>query len=254
MAVRDTEEGGLDADVLYIDTEDFWKRDTFDRIFGYFKRRFQLSNADLNRITIYEAPDVFKLGRLFGIEYQVFQSESKVSVMSKFPKKRTKQITKSTSKAEDWITYAPIYKEIEKQKFGLIILDSITVPIKQEIPTDPQHLGGRASLEQSLLAAIRTISQEFKVPFLVTNHGVGMSGAGAKFFGAVKPWGGGAMLYFIKRWIGILECYKPEREKYGDQARRLHRYRWPGLMPETTLAILKKDFGYTDISTSEVSL
>lgn len=230
--------------VLYLDTEAFYQLDEdWKRIFGWFENRWDLDSGVRDNIEIMQMRDLFALGKFFGIEFQLIQEQARVSAMAKFPKKWGSKATKVTHQSQDWITYSAAYKKLGKlDKPGLIILDSITVPLKSKISSVTQNFPARASVLQTLLDTALVVANEFNISFLITNHGTkNPMGYG------VNPWGGGNMVYYVKRWVGLLNGLKADRETFGDQIRRVYRYRWPGLMPTTDKALLAKDTGYIDL-------
>lgn len=231
-------------DVIYLDTEAFYQiEEDFDRIYGWFDKRWSLGPEVKKRIEVKQIRDLFALGRYFGVEIQITQEENRISAMAKFPKKWGDKPTKETQQTQDWITYAPVYKDLTALKNpGLIVLDSITVPLKSKISSTTQNFPGRASLIQTLLDIALVLSNEFNIAFLLTNHGTKNPMAYA-----VQPWGGANMIYYVKRWIGIMDGLKEDRELYGDQLRRLYRFRWPGFQETMEKAMLSKDTGYIDI-------
>lgn len=245
IAARFAQEG---YDVIYIDTESFYQlREDWDRIFGWFEHRWDLDSDVKDKIEVIQLRDLFALGKFFGIEFQLIQEQARVSAMAKFPKKWGSKATKVTHQSQDWITYSKAYKDLGKcEKPGLVIIDSITVPLKSKISSVTQNFPARASVIQTLLDTALVVANEFNVSFLITNHGTkNPMGYG------VQPWGGGNMIYYIKRWIGIMSGLKADRELFGDQIRRMYRYRWPGLMTTTDKALLALDTGYVDLGQAD---
>jgi len=238
----------LDYDVVYIDTEAFYQLENdWNRITGWFIKRWGLDESVRDRIHLKQMRDLFALGRYFGIEFQITQEQARVSAMAKFPKKWTSKDTKTTHQSQDWITYSEAYKELRSfKKPGLIIIDSITVPIKSKIASTTQNFPARASLIQTMLDTALVIANEFNIGFIITNHGT----KNPMMYG-IQPWGGANMIYYVKRWVGLLSGLKADREKYGEQVRRIYRFRWPGLMETMSHAILAKDTGYIDIGKSD---
>lgn len=235
-------------DVIYIDTEAFYQlEEDWDRIFGWFEHRWDLDSDVKKKIRIMQKRDLFALGKFFGIEFQLIQEQARVSAMAKFPKKWGDKSTKRTHQSQDWITYSEAYKTLGKMKKpGLIIVDSITVPLKSKIASVTQNFPARASVLQTLLDTALVIANEFNISFLITNHGTkNPMGYG------VQPWGGGNMIYYVKRWVGLLSGLKADRELFGDQVRRIYRYRWPGLMPTTDKALLALNTGYIDLGQAD---
>jgi RecA/RadA recombinase len=250
MAVQDADKGGLGKDVLYLDTEDFFDEESIQTFKDYFASRWGVSDKLAKNIHYTPIKDVYDLGRYFGMEFIILQEEARTVALVKFPKKRPagrsekQSPTKKTAQDENWILRSPIYKTLKEGNYGLVILDSITVPIKSVIPVVTQNLSARASLLQPILSAVKYLARTFNVAFIVTNHGVGAKGSGAMFFGVARPWAESVMLYYVKRWIGILDPLKIHKDKYGERARRIIRYRYPGKDNTMILTKLEKDLGY----------
>jgi len=229
--------------VLYVDTEGYYSdREVFERIFSWFEKRWALDPSVKEKIEVVSARDLYKLGRLFGLQFELIQDQQKVSCLVKYPKKWKKEPSKKSRQAENWLEYSPLWKKLESEEFGLLVIDSITVPLKAKFPPDPQNFPARAFAIESLWDPILVLTEEFEIACLVTDHG-----SKAPMSNVVEPWGGQDMLFYNKRWIGILSGRKEDRERYGDQVRRFYLRRWPGIMPKITKAILGLNKGYIDI-------
>lgn len=255
---RDISKGGLGRPSLYLDTESFFTPDVFDRFYGYFQKRW----TDLPKspkIDVQMISDIFELGKEFGIQYEIIQEEARVSVLAKFPTDRQAklaqgkgEVVKQTVQTYDWLTGSPIWKAMEAKNYGVIILDSITVPIKSVIPKGTQHLPGRGTLITSLLGTLYPIAKHFNAAIVITDHYSSnpMMGYGQGFGGSA--WGGQDMMFYIKYHYGVAPALKDQREKFGPDAerlRRIERHRFPGLDKDIRLFLLMKDYGYTDVPT-----
>lgn len=118
MCTRDRKHGGLGRPALYLDTETFFTPDTFERFYTYFRARW----PDLPvkpKIEIRMVNDIFKLGKLFGIDYEIIHEERRVSVVSRFPTKRQKTLKahghsqlKTTTKSSDYSLDSEIWKKL----------------------------------------------------------------------------------------------------------------------------------------------
>jgi len=241
-----------DARVIYLDTESFLLGEPFDLYWKFFSRRFGLEEKDKKRLVVWQTPGIHKMGRPFGIEYEVVQEEERTSIIVKFPKKDkgSKEKTKKTSQAEDWISYSPLYKELEKGDVKLLVLDSITMPIKESIPAGMQNFPARSSIISSLLAAIRLLAHRFDVSTIYTDHGVKNP---MKY--RIDPWGGGALIHGTKHILGILDVNKETKDKLDTQdqwAKKFYRYRYPGVIEDARIVLLRKDYGYVDLERKSV--
>jgi len=243
--------------VIYIDTEECLDEDVLQIFYGWMEDRFGISSKEEKRIEIHGLENVFDLWEFFGMQVTLFQTKAKTTVSILFPKVKRQKPTESSWKDKNWITYAPIYKKLNNGDYGLVVLDSFTSPIKNEISSDQQNWPGRASLERPLLSACRTIAKRTNVPFLMTAHqtkGV-MDWRG-------EPWGGENMVYYVKHIYGLFPLSKKELKKriaakYPDidlsELRILHRYRQQFVKEDWTITWLRKDYGYTDLEGSDVA-
>ena len=271
---RPIKSGGLGKKVLYLDTEGFFFTEDIEARFRkYFKARWP--DCKPENIEMEHVEDIFKLGSLFGIRFEILQEEKRVSVVAQFPtalqnkiaekkkmpkdpdeKKETKskfqKVDKgqSTQKDKDWIEKAPIWQKIKTGEYGLIVIDSITVPIKSEIPAATQNFPARTSLLQTLLGACYPIARRGDVAIFITDHITSNPMGPGYAYGIGNPWGGNNLLYYIKHIFGLYRGLKDQCEKYapdGQRVRRMQRYRFPGLDQTTVAVKLEKDKGYADL-------
>jgi len=257
MCTRPKKVGGLEKKVLYLDTEGFFfTEDVFDRFSSYFEKRW--SDFDKSKIEIKQIPSIFDLGNLFGIDFTLKHGESKVTVDAKFPTKRQKKIAKTkgktqikeTAKALDWVEQAPLYDKLKNKEYGLVVIDSITVPIKSEIVTATQNFPARTSILKILLGATFPFAQRFDVGFLITDHVTRNPMSPGYRYGIGDPWGGQNVPYYVKYIYGLYKPLKDQVQKYapdGHRVRRVQRYRFPGLDQEIASVMLAKNKGYIDL-------
>jgi len=243
----------LHKPVLYIDTENMWFSKRYPNK-GYtlwskrLKDRFDLKKIEIDFVN---KTDIFKLGKYFGMEYQIRTSENRVSVMVKFPRRNPMagSHTKETLQINDWLERSTCWKALEEKDYGLLILDSITRPIKDFIGKSTQNLPGRGSALDPLLSAMVNIAVEKNMVVLVTDHCT-KSPMDRHPYGI--PWGGADIKYYIKNIFAIYMPLKSMKEKYGKlietglEARIFERHRFPGLVSDMITIVLKKDYGYID--------
>jgi len=256
MCTRKPSFGGLGRPVLYLDTESFFTPDVFDRFYGYYRKRWTdlPAKADIDMIRI---KDIFDLGEKFGIQYTIVQEEKRVSALAKFPTSRQTQLAKGkgeevkeTQQSSDWLEESEIWKSMKTRNYGLIVIDSITVPIKSVVPKGTQHLPGRGTLLASLLGTLYPIAIHFNAAILVTDHITRNPMSPGYIVGMGDPWGGQDVTYYIKYQVGLYHALKAEKEKYttdGPRLRRIERHRFPGLEAELLTILLAHDYGYTDL-------
>jgi len=257
MCTRPVKSKGLNKKVLYLDTEGFFfTEDTVERFNSYFQKRWPDVNPDM--IEIEHVPSIFTLGELFGITFEIHQEDKRFTVGAKFPTKRQRKLAKtagrskitSSVKLSDWMEHSELWERLQTKEYGLLIIDSLTTPIKSEIPTSTQNFPARTSLLQILLGACYPFSRENDVAILLTNH-ISMNPMSPGYqYGVGNPWGGQNVLYYIKHQFGLYRALKEDRSRYGpdgDRLRRIQRYRFPGLDKEIALVMLAKDKGYIDL-------
>lgn len=256
MCTRDPKYGGLGRPVLYLDTESFFSPTVFKRFYEYFRRRW----PDLPkkpRIEVKIVKDIFELGQLFGIHYEILHEDRRVSVISRFPTKRQKALRKSghsklkeTMKTSEYLQDSDIWKGLEKEKYGLIVIDSITAPIKSVIPSSAQNFPARANILQELLGTFYTICRKHNCCIFLTDHITRSPMSTGYVYGLGTPWGGQDVTYYVKIQLGLYRPRKDQRNLYpgeGQRLRRIERHRYPGLEREIILVHLAKDTGYKDL-------
>ena len=255
MCTRDPKNGGLGKPVLYLDTESFFTEDVFNMYYSYFKKRWpdlpDKANIDLVRV-----PSIFEFGKMFGIQISIKQSESKVSVSTKFPTDRQSKLAgnkgedvKETVQSGDWLKSSEVWKGFEKKGYGLLIIDSLTIPIKSVIPSETQNFPARSSILGQLLGTMYEIAHEFNSAILITDHITRNPMSPGYVYGVGEAWGGQIVTYYVKNQFGLYHALKDQREKAGldgNRLRRVDRHRMPGKEQQIITVMLAHDKGYTD--------
>jgi hypothetical protein len=257
MCTRPTSAGGLGKKALYLDTEGFFFTEETQNLFsGYYKKRWPDCHPDKIEIECIE--DIFKLGELFGIQFEILQEDKRVSMTAKFPTALQKKIAttkgktqvETSQKDKDWLEKAPLWNKIKTGEYGLIVIDSLTVPIKSEIPSATQNFPARTSLLQILLGACYPMARRGNVGILMTDHITSNPMSPGYAWGLGNPWGGNNILYYIKHEFGLYRPLKDQITQYapdGPRVRRMQRYRFPGIDQATLAVKLEKDRGYVDL-------
>lgn len=231
--------------VLYLNTEADFDGEEFDRLAGYFKDRW--NTVDIDRIEVKDLRDVWELGEYFGMQVEIYQSEKRTEVVIKYPKRKGRDV-KTSSKMRDWWKYSPFFNDVQSGKYGLIILDSLSLPIKTEIGRGTQNLPARATLQSPLLGTLLTLSGKYHVPTIFTVH-ASVNPQGKSWD---KPFGGDDIKFYTKYIMGILPPVKSEiPSKYQNlwqRFRRIWRFRYGFLEQKMILVVLAKDYGYVDMS------
>lgn len=264
MCTRPVKSGGLGKKAVYFDTEGFfYTQDTIDRFASYFRKRWP--DCKPENIEMIQVPDIFELGEHFGMQIEIKQEDARVSVITKYPTSMQKKIARSKGKASvetttvkdiDWLEKAPIYQKLKTGEYGIFVIDSLTIPIKSEMPTASQNFPARTSLVSAILGACYPLARRTDVAILITDHITSNPMTPGYAFGTGDPWGGRNILYYIKHIFGLYRPLKEQIQTYapdGHRVRRLQRYRYPGLDTLITVTKLAKDLGYVDVSNKGIS-
>ena len=259
MCTRPVKVGGFGKKAIYLDTEGFFfTPDAVERFAEYFKQRW--ADCDPKKVEIIQLSDIFELGDLFGMQIDIKQEENRTSVMTKYPTETQKKIagTKgkkgkvdtTTNKDKDWLDKSPLYQKLRTGEYGLLIIDSLTIPIKSEIASVTQNFPARTSLVSALLGSCYPMARRADVSILLTDHITSNPMSPGYVYGTGDPWGGRNIIYYIKHIFGL---YKPLKDQVeanapdGQRVRRFQRYRYPGMDTAMTAVKLAKDRGYMDL-------
>jgi len=161
----------------------------------------------------------------------------------------TDEISKQGKYSLKFQNCAPTLKEKELEKTGLIILDSLTKPIKDSVGSETQNLPARAQLIERLFGKLYHVASVYNIPIIVVHHAsINPIMPFGRDLG--KPYGGNPVLYNSKYALEFIDA--PSKIKtqtgWGDEARRVKLLRRPD-EPYTGELIpvrLKKDYGFTD--------
>jgi len=258
MCTRPVKVGGLGKKAAYLDTEGFFfTEDTIERFATYFKQRWP--DCDPKKVELIQIADIFELGEQFAMQVDIKQEENRVSVITKYPTsiqkklatgKGKNKVDTTTNKDKDWLEKSPLFQKLKTGDYGLVIIDSITIPIKSEMPSATQNFPARTSLVSAILGACYPMARRADVAILITDHITSNPMSPGYIFGTGDPWGGRNILYYIKHIFGL---YKPLKDQVianapdGQRVRRFQRYRYPGLDTTVTAVKLEKDKGYADL-------
>lgn len=242
---------------LYVDMQGYFSPEVQDLHWSYLQKRWNLTDDIKKMIDFIHLKDVFQLGRLFGMNVTIIQKEARTEVLIKFPKKEIEfgKEVKETEQKEDWMFFSPLSKELEEKKYRLVILDSFTVPVNDQIPSTQQNFPTRSNLEKPFLSAMNSLAAKYDCAFHFTCWLVSKPGEVSGI-----PWGGDAITFRCKRQVGIRhpskealglagKTYKqftPDEFELMKRARLFFRRRMPAIDDAACVAILAKDTGYVD--------
>jgi len=260
MAINHAQETG--ERVKIIDTEGYWDEEIIRAHLSWYTKRWNIDESILEKVDIIQIPTVFKLARYYGFQLYFKQEEARIQVMPKYPRKGMPKdlstIPATTLKGgyltEEWFPkYSPLWKELQKEPYAFIAIDSITIPVKDVIAEVMQNLMARRALLDSFLSCSRLLAKEFNTTFIFTNHATK-----DPIFKTINPWGGADMIFYIKYWMGIfaprLKKDDPLKKRYGDRLRIIERYRYPAHKRAEVVVLLEDDTGYIDLPPPKKSI
>jgi len=257
---RDPKYGGLGRPALYLDTEQFFRPDVHDRFYDMFKKKW----TDLppkEKIDMRRTENIFKLFEYFGMELVIKQEEARNTAIIHFPTERQKKLAetavkkgakdveavKGTFQAGNWLENSPLWKDFKEKNYGIMIIDSITIPIKSVLPSTTQNLPARTTVLTALLGTLYDIAIAFDCAIIVTDH-ITRNPIDPRSMG--EPWGGANVMYYIKNQYGLFPPTKDLIDKYipdGLRVRRVERHRMPGFDRELCTVMLGLNVGYIDL-------
>lgn len=234
--------------VLVIETEGYRRKD-YLRILTSMKDRFDLTEDEINKKLKYvsligankEAP-IKKLCKILGMDLLIKRSEIKTTKAGKVISGGKMQIYTPNSKD---------YKGIDDSDMKgvkLIILDSISHPIKALIGSKTENLPERATLFDRIFGKLYHYANKYEAAVIVIQHAsvnpitIGYTDHG-------KQWGGDSPYYNSKYGIQLHKPDKTAREKFGgEEARRVRAYIHPFIKTPTELypVALRDNWGFDD--------
>lgn len=201
---------------LYIDTEGFYTGETLSIANKIFGKRYEKGE-----VKVLPARSLDSLLGLFGIAAEVVQREEKYDVMIRY--------TRQTSEMPLVILAAELQPSI-------IVVDSLSAPLKRQFGSATQNLPARSAVINSLLGRFDAAVELLDCPGVVILH-AGKSPINP--YDIYKPYGGATVLYNLKYLLLLLP---------GDSSdeRRVVRYVWPLTTREEVKLKLERDVGYVD--------
>ena len=134
---------------------------------------------------------------------------------------------------------------------SFVLLDSITMPLKESVGSETQNLPARASIVQRLYGRLYQIAKEYDACVVVTHHAsVNPITPYGKDLGHI--YGGHPVLYNSKYAIQLLnstsEIKKNKFKGFEHEARRVRLIRHPYINETKMFNVrLKTDYGFVDI-------
>jgi len=234
----------LDKDVIIIETEGNREQDYLE-LLNRFKDRFDLTEDEIRKKVHFHAI------------IEDFQKQSKAMVdLLKLVGYET-EIDRSKKGDKFTITFKdckPRLKEDELKRAGMIVIDSLTKPLKASIGHKTQNLPARAELTARFFARLYSIASNYDIAVIINHHAsVNKAMAFARDFGS--PYGGDEVFYNSKYIIEFINSDMTARAKFADcehckgkGAKRIMLIKHP-YQPITSQMFpihLKNNFGFTD--------
>jgi len=234
MGLASIKETGLKT--MYIDTEGIRPQD-FYSITSKFKDRWELTDKDIK--------DKFEFVSTLGD--LTFTSVQKLFRM--FGYVLTYDISKGGKYTPKFEYCKPTIKEEKWSEYGMIIIDSITKPLKDSIGANTQNLPARAQVVERLFGKLYDLATRHGLAIMINSHAsVDPITPFGRDFGHM--WGGDGLLYNSKYALQFIDATSKIKNQtgWGIEARRVMLIRRPDEQAtgDLTPIRLKKDWGYCD--------
>ena len=223
-------------DTILIETEGMREEDLKSLLYK-FMGRFNLTKEIVD--------EKFKI--YFTLGDPELQSVQKLLMM--FGIFLTLEISKNGKYSTKFQFCAPTIKEKTMENVSLIILDSLTKPIKDSIGSETQNLPSRSQIVERLFGKLYHTAKLYNLGVIVSHHAsIDPTMPFGRDLG--KPYGGNPILYNSKYAMEFIDATNKVKEEtgFGLEARRVKLLRRPD-EPSTGELIpirLKKDFGFCD--------
>jgi RecA/RadA recombinase len=224
----------LNKDVIILETEGNRYQD-FRKLLVKFKDRWEIAEEDIDKhiqfhtvLGDYQSQAIVTLLRMVGYEAEVDKSKKGDKYTVTF-----KEIK-------------PGLKEENLKNVGIIIIDSLTKPLKASIGHKTQNLPARADLSARFFDKLYQIAHKYGAAIIINHHASIDPMKWGRDFG--KIYGGDEVLYNSKYVIELVDSDMAARAKYGETARRVMLIKHPfnSNVGELHPINLKKDWGFTD--------
>jgi len=234
----------LKQDVIIIETEGNREQD-FLELLSRFKDRWELTEDEISEhihfIPVIEdfqeqTKSMIDLLEMFGYEVDVDSS-----------KKSAKEKKKGDRYTIVFRDCKPKLDEKILKTSGLIIIDSLTKPLKATVGSKTQNLPARADLTARLFAKLVSVATKYELGIIIVHHAsVNPTQMYGRDFG--RAWGGDEIIFNSKYVLLIMDSDMSARAIYGDTARRimLKKHPYNANVDKLFPVNLKENYGYTD--------
>ena len=235
MAVANT--ANNDGKTLYIDTEGIRERDIRGLLYKLAKR-YNKTKDDIDKNIVIKTTigdvqlkSIQKLMQMFGTMVTFTQSAGG---------KITPIFQGCTPTIKD---------EVLSKDFSMIIIDSLSKPIKDGVTATTSNLPTRSQVQERILGMMNHIATRDNTAVIINSH---VSSNPVMPFGTDfgKPVGGDSVMYNTKYTLEFWDATNKIKKDsgFGLEARRVRLFRHPveQIDGEWQVVRLKKDWGYTD--------
>jgi RecA/RadA recombinase len=249
--------------VMYVDTEGFWDKPEIELFGEFFKKRFKTPKGFEFNIKFVSLMDIYRLYEFFGMQAITRMSGEKFmarvvykrddEVLQEYTDRANRKRQKVVNLGEiNHLLASPAWTFIESENVGMVIVDSVTMPIKEQVPTSSQSsFPGRANLMNPFLGTLRSLAIVKDIPVFTTWHLT--KGKAGQFLSPRygTPWGGDDVMFHIKNMISILQPNDKEQKGFKDHEkqfiRTIKRFRVPGRLEKYNQVFLSEDYGFEDL-------
>ncbi len=260
---EDDEEKEQPISVMYVDTEGFWDKPEIELFGEFFAKRFKAPKGYKFNIKFVTLMDIFRLYEFFGMTAIVklvgekFQArvayKRDEEVLKEYQDRAGRKRQKVVNLGEiNHLLASPAWTFMEAENVGMVIIDSVTMPVKEIVPTSSQaSFPGRANLMNPFLGTLRSLAIVRDIPVFTTWHLT--KGKAGQFLSerAGSPWGGADVMFHIKNMISIIKPDEKEQKGFKKEEleflRTIKRYRVPGRLKKFNQVFLSEDYGFEDI-------
>jgi len=221
---------------LYIDTEGIRSQDIKSLLYK-FGNRFDLDNKTINdRFDIIttlgdiQLKSIQKLFKMFGQMLTLDQSKGgKYSAKFEFS--------------------TPLLNDKKLEEYSMIIIDSLSKPIKDTVGTNTANLPTRSAIQERIFGLLSHVAVQFNQAIIINHH---VSSNPVMPFGTDfgHPIGGDSIMYNTKYVLEFWDATNKIKTDtgFGIEARRVRLYRHPTeqITGEWIPIRLQKDVGYVD--------
>lgn len=200
---------------LYIDTEGMLSRVIpLEKFQSVFSKRFKKKPE----VKVVRIPNLQELLAFVGLSMSLVDSGKKVDVIL-----REEQPLMQT--AASVLT--------AKNKHEVLVIDSISKPLKEVFGSEQQNLTARAAVINAFLGKIADIALMHNVAVIIVIHGSSFRDREEKIYG------GHTIKFQLKYLLRIVN--------EGGNKRTVYRELYPGFLPEKISAVLKTDYGFVSV-------